>query len=63
MIELPQTTLWVAAVFFHRFYMRFSMVEEKGGVHHYVRDTGHSSDREGEKLLDLFAYFGGGYTG
>lgn len=37
MIELPQTTLWVAAVFFHRFYMRFSMVEEKGGVHHYVR--------------------------
>lgn len=36
MIELPQTTLWVGAVFFHRFYMRFSMVEEKGGVHHYV---------------------------
>lgn len=36
MIELPQTTLWVGAVFFHRFYMRFSMVEDKGGVHHYV---------------------------
>lgn len=36
MIQLPQTTLWVAAVFFHRFYMRCSMVEEKGGVHHYV---------------------------
>ncbi|KAF3762525.1 cyclin-like protein [Cryphonectria parasitica EP155] len=35
MIELPQTTLWVAAVFFHRFYMRCSMVEEKGGIHHY----------------------------
>lgn len=36
MIELPQTTLWVAAVFFHRFYMRLSMDAEKGGVHHYV---------------------------
>ncbi|PSR97534.1 cyclin-like protein [Coniella lustricola] len=35
MIELPQTTLWVAAVFFHRFYMRCSMLEEKGGIHHY----------------------------
>lgn len=38
MIELPQTTLWVAAVFFHRFYMRRSMVEERGGIHHYVSD-------------------------
>nr|XP_036585693.1 u4 u6 small nuclear ribonucleoprotein prp4 [Colletotrichum truncatum]KAF6795744.1 u4 u6 small nuclear ribonucleoprotein prp4 [Colletotrichum truncatum] len=28
-------TLWVAGVFFHRFYMRYSMVEEKGGIHHY----------------------------
>lgn len=36
MVELPQTTLWVAAVFFHRFYMRCSMAEEKGGIHHYV---------------------------
>ncbi|KAJ4297267.1 hypothetical protein N0V88_004185 [Collariella sp. IMI 366227] len=35
MLELPQQTLWVAAVFFHRFYMRFSLVEEKGGIHHY----------------------------
>ncbi|ROW16265.1 hypothetical protein VPNG_01791 [Cytospora leucostoma] len=35
MVELPQTTLWVAAVFFHRFYMRLSMVQEKGGIHHY----------------------------
>lgn len=35
MVELPQTTLWVAAVFFHRFYMRCSMAEEKGGIHHY----------------------------
>ncbi|KAL2132512.1 hypothetical protein VTI74DRAFT_3702 [Chaetomium olivicolor] len=35
MLELPQLTLWVAAVFFHRFYMRFSLVEEKGGIHHY----------------------------
>lgn len=36
MIELPQTTLWVAAVFFHRFYMRVSMDAEKSGIHHYV---------------------------
>jgi len=36
MLGLPQLTLWVAGVFFHRFYMRCSMVEEKGGIHHYV---------------------------
>ena len=36
MLDLPQITLWVAGVFFHRFYMRYSMVEEKGGIHHYV---------------------------
>ncbi|KAM0332190.1 hypothetical protein ACHAQA_002465 [Verticillium albo-atrum] len=35
MLDLPQITLWVAGVFFHRFYMRYSMVEEKGGIHHY----------------------------
>ncbi|RYP92817.1 hypothetical protein DL770_001097 [Monosporascus sp. CRB-9-2] len=35
LLELPQTTLYVAGVFFHRFYMRCSMVEEKHGVHHY----------------------------
>ncbi|CCC10342.1 hypothetical protein SMACR_02916 [Sordaria macrospora] len=35
MLDLPQITLWVAGVFFHRFYMRRSMVEEKGGIHHY----------------------------
>ncbi|KAK3309955.1 cyclin-like protein [Chaetomium strumarium] len=35
LLELPQITLWVAGVFFHRFYMRYSMVEEKGGIHHY----------------------------
>ncbi|KAG5937157.1 hypothetical protein E4U53_000065 [Claviceps sorghi] len=35
MLDLPQITLWVAGVFFHRFYMRFSMVQEKGGIHHY----------------------------
>lgn len=39
MIELPQTTLWVAAVFFHRFYMRLSMDAEKSGIHHYVSDS------------------------
>lgn len=36
MLDLPQITLWVAGVFFHRFYMRYSMVQEKGGIHHYV---------------------------
>ncbi|GAB1310529.1 Cyclin-like domain-containing protein [Madurella fahalii] len=35
LLELPQITLWVAGVFFHRFYMRYSMVEEKAGIHHY----------------------------
>ncbi|KAL8414034.1 hypothetical protein RB594_005318 [Gaeumannomyces avenae] len=35
LLELPQITLWVAAVFFHRFFMRVSLVEEKNGVHHY----------------------------
>ena len=33
---LPQLTLYVAAVFFHRFFMRYSLVVEKGGAHHYV---------------------------
>ncbi|CAK7197513.1 hypothetical protein SEUCBS139899_000160 [Sporothrix eucalyptigena] len=32
---LPQVTLYVAAIFFHRFYMRHSMIEERGGIHHY----------------------------
>ena len=36
MLDLPQITLWVAGVYFHRFYMRYSMVQEKGGIHHYV---------------------------
>jgi protein BUR2 len=36
LLDLPQITLWVAGVFFHRFYMRYSMLEEKGGIHHYV---------------------------
>ncbi|KAM4055115.1 cyclin pch1 [Hirsutella rhossiliensis] len=35
MLDLPQITLWVAGVFFHRFYMRFGMVQERGGIHHY----------------------------
>ncbi|KAI0004680.1 cyclin-like protein [Xylariaceae sp. FL0662B] len=35
LLELPQITLYVAGVFFHRFYMRCSMVEEKHGIHHY----------------------------
>jgi hypothetical protein len=39
LLELPQITLYVAGVFFHRFYMRRSMVEEKQGIHHYVSAT------------------------
>ncbi|KAI0163612.1 cyclin-K [Pestalotiopsis sp. NC0098] len=35
LLQLPQTTLYVAGVYFHRFYMRMSMVEERGGIHHY----------------------------
>ncbi|TDZ12715.1 Cyclin pch1 [Colletotrichum spinosum] len=40
-LDLPQITLWVAGVFFHRFYMRYSLAEEKGGIHHYVRLSVH----------------------
>lgn len=36
MLDLPQITLWVAGVLFHRFYMRYSMEPSKGGIHHYV---------------------------
>ncbi|KAL2209838.1 cyclin-like protein [Sarocladium strictum] len=35
MLDLPQITLWVAGVLFHRFYMRYSMEPSKGGIHHY----------------------------
>ncbi|KAK3987738.1 cyclin-like protein [Cladorrhinum sp. PSN332] len=35
-LELPAITIWVASVFFHRFYMRFSLdIEKPSGVHHY----------------------------
>ena len=36
LLKLPQLTLATASVFFHRFYMRSSMVPERGGLHHYV---------------------------
>lgn len=36
LLQLPPHVLGSAAVFFHRFYMRCSMVPEKGGIHHYV---------------------------
>ena len=39
LLKLPQLTLATASVFFHRFYMRHSMVIEKNGLHHYVRYT------------------------
>lgn len=39
LLKLPQMTIGVASIFFHRFYMRKSMVEKKGGLHHYVGTT------------------------
>jgi protein BUR2 len=39
LLKIPQLTLGTASVFFHRFYMRYSMVPEKGGIHHYVRSS------------------------
>lgn len=36
LLKLPQVTLATASVFFHRFFMRASMVTERGGLHHYV---------------------------
>ena len=36
LLKLPQLTLATAAVFFHRFYMRSSMIPERGGLHQYV---------------------------
>jgi protein BUR2 len=39
LLKLPQLTLATASVFLHRFYMRYSMVPEKGGLHHYVRSS------------------------
>lgn len=49
MLDLPQITLWVAGVFFHRFYMRYSLVQEKGGIHHYV------SPRTAERSPNMIA--------
>lgn len=39
MLHIPMTTVSVASLYFHRFYMRRSMVAEKKGgtgIHHYV---------------------------
>ncbi|KAK0373483.1 cyclin-K [Colletotrichum limetticola] len=49
LLDLPQITLWVAGVFFHRFYMRYSMVEEKNGIHHYAQSALPRSKRGTEK--------------
>lgn len=35
LLKLPMVTIGTASVFFHRFYMRRSMVPEKEGIHHY----------------------------
>lgn len=39
LMRFPQVVICTAAVFFHRFYMRQSMVTEKNGIHHYVRSS------------------------
>ncbi|KAK1730763.1 cyclin-K [Colletotrichum acutatum] len=49
LLDLPQITLWVAGVFFHRFYMRYSMVEEKNGIHHYAQSALPRSKRGTQK--------------
>jgi hypothetical protein len=36
-LKLPMVTIGTASVFFHRLYMRRSMVPEREGIHHYVR--------------------------
>lgn len=36
MLKLPQVTLGTASMFLHRIFMRISMDDAKGGIHHYV---------------------------
>lgn len=56
LLKIPQLTLGTAAVFFHRFYMRYSMVTEKGGIHHYVCSSLRRSKSSApfDKLADSF---------
>lgn len=35
LLKLPQLTIATASIFFHRYFMRQTMVVEKGGAHHY----------------------------
>ncbi|PQE12357.1 cyclin-K protein [Rutstroemia sp. NJR-2017a BVV2] len=35
LLQIPQVTLSAASLLFHRFFMRKSMIQEKGGIHHY----------------------------
>ena len=39
MLRLPQVTLGTASMFLHRFFMRMSMDDSKGGIHHYVSQS------------------------
>lgn len=36
LLKLPQITIATASIFFQRFYMRCSMDQSKGGIHHYT---------------------------
>lgn len=35
LLKLPQLTIATASIFFHRYFMRQTMLPEKGGAHHY----------------------------
>lgn len=39
LLKIPQLTLATASVFFHRFYMRYSMEPGERGIHHYVGNS------------------------
>jgi protein BUR2 len=55
LLKLPQLTIATASVFFQRFYMRASMDQSKGGIHHYVRSspTQTPSTSSGSSVLPL----------
>lgn len=53
LLKIPQLTLGTASVFFHRFYMRHSMVVEKGGIHHYVRSPSRNLSFHLNKVTNL----------
>ncbi|KUJ07543.1 cyclin-like protein [Mollisia scopiformis] len=54
LLKLPQLTLAVASTFFQRFYMRRSLVPERGGIHQYLpRSQSHKQLKSKEGSLTL----------